>query len=106
VATAARGTLTYPLLQVLSNLVVKFKSLLKLLKLLIRRFSGVRDDVEVRWWAKANDTTGETSIDAMQIHTGRERQSAVFHKKYRQRGAPGPHPHHSRPHRHSAELAA
>ena len=54
-----RGMIMYLLFQILANLVIELKLLLNLLKLLVRRFSGIRDDVEVRWWgSKAKNTTG------------------------------------------------
>ena len=45
--TAARGTTTYPLFQILANLVVELKPLLKLLRLLVQRVAGIRNGVQV-----------------------------------------------------------
>jgi len=45
--TAARGTTTYPLFQILANLVFELKPLLKLLGLLVRGVAGIRNGVQV-----------------------------------------------------------
>jgi len=44
---AARGTTMYPLFQILANLVVELKPLLKLLRLLVQRVAGIRNGEQV-----------------------------------------------------------
>jgi len=97
-----RGTLTYPLLQVLADRVVELKPLLKLLNLLVGRLSGIREGIEVSWW----ELEGER-YERGSHHRNNEiiyRTSSTFGSDSQEAPAGGVPGHHPRPH--SAALAA
>ena len=71
--TFARGMTTYPLFQILANLVVELRLLLKLLRLFLRRVAGTRNGVEVtKRGVESEGYDSRNIIEAMQRHTGRE----------------------------------